>query len=210
MGWPADQLWRTIEIAYGWGLRLRVMGDDRTSILRFGVRKHWGRPIVLPDGTPIQPGDRIGEIHFRNEMVSAIHRVARGPVRAVAVMRAQALEDLMHLALALETDPALKEVQAFFAETLLWQTVCRLGFWAVPVRGRARQWIVSSYQRLLVSHYSPAGWERLQRLGATESRVIWISRAQLLRLYGPGNDPRHRRHPARRRQATPHPTDLAA
>ncbi len=210
MGWLADRLWRTIEATYGWGLRLRVIGDPRSSILRLGMRRHWGHPIVLPDGTLIRRGDRLGELHFRNEVVSALQAEAPGPVRALALMRARALDDFSRLAVGFEADPALKEVQALFGETLLWRTVCRLGFWAMPVRGRARRRVVSTYQRLLVRHYSPAGWARLKRLGATETRVVWISRAQLLRLYGPGTDPHRRRHPARRTGAVPPSASAAA
>lgn len=202
MGWLADRLWRTIESTYGWGLRLRVIGDPRTSILRLGLRRHWGRPLTLPDGALIRRGDRLGELHFRSDVIGTLLATAPGPVRGLAIYRARGLEGLMNLAGALGTDLVLKEVQAFFGETILWNTIRRYGFWPVPVRGRARRWIVSTYQSLLVRHYSPTGWQRLKGLGATEARVVWISRAQLLRLYGPGTDPYRRRHPAPRR-ATP-------
>lgn len=203
MGRLADRVWRTIEATYGWALGLRVIGDPGTSILRLGLRRHWGRPLTLPDGTPIRRGDRLGELHFRSDIVSTLLAAAPGPVRGLAIYRARGLDGLIHLARAVETDPALKEVQAFFGETMLWNTIRRYGFWAVPVRGRARRWVVSAYQRLMVRHYSPAGWASLKRLRATESRVVWISRARLLRHYGPGTDPHRRLHPAPRRAEDP-------
>jgi hypothetical protein len=199
MGQPADWLWRTIEAMYGWSLRLRVVGDPERSILRVGVSRHWGPALMLPDGTPIRPAGRVGQLHFRNEVIREILAAAPGPVRALAILRARGLDGLVHLARALETDHPFKDLEAFYGETILWPTISRLGFWAVPVRGRLRPRIVSAYQRLLMRHYSPAGWKRLQRLGVTDSRTVWISRAQLLRLYGPGAQPHRRRHPAARR-----------
>lgn len=198
MGRSVDQLWRVIEATYGWWLRLRVLGDPRSSILRLGLRRHWGRALLLPDGTAVSRGDRIGELHLRSELVGTLQAGAAGPVRALTILRARGLEGLIRLARDLDRDPALKDVQAFYGETILWHTVSRLGFWAFPIRGRTRRWLVSTYQGMLVRHYSPAGWARLRRLGATEARVVWISRAQLLRLYGPGSNPHIRRHPARR------------
>ncbi len=196
MGWPADRLWRAIEATYGWVLRLRAVGDPEHSILRVGLSRHWGPALTLPDGTFIRRADRVGQLHFRNEVIREILAAGPGPVRSLATLRARGLAGLMHLARTLETEPAFKDVQALFGETILWRTICRLGFWAVPIHGWLRRRIVPAYQRLLMRHYSPAGWMRLQRLGATESRVVWISRAQLLRLYGPGAEPHRRRHPA--------------
>jgi hypothetical protein len=192
----ADRLWRATEAVYGFALRLRVVGHPQNSILRVGYCRHWGPSLTLPDGTLIRRGQRIGQLHFRNELMREIQAAAPGPVRALATLRARGLDGLMHLTQALGEDPALKDVQALFGETPLWRTISRLGFWVVPVPGRLRRRVVSAYQRLLMRHYSPLALKRLERLGALESRVVWISRAQLLRFYGPGSQPQRRRHPA--------------
>src|SRR3990172_8273534 len=119
MAWLADGLWRGIEATYGWCFRVRVVGDPETSILRLGIRHHWGRALTLPDGARVRGGDRIAELHFRNEVMRDLQASAPGPVRALAALRARGLQGLMCLARALETDPAPKDHQPLLPATHL-------------------------------------------------------------------------------------------
>jgi len=112
MGRLFDPLWRLSEATYGWGFHRHVIWDPQTSILRLGIRRHWGAPLALPDGAGIRRGNRTGERRFRSQVMTALQARAAGPVRALATMRARGLDGLMCLAVAPEQDPSLKDTEA--------------------------------------------------------------------------------------------------
>ena len=151
------------------------------DLLHVQFTKHKGRPIVLPDGTVVNKGDRIGEIHINNRAMAEI--TSRGLSWKVMTMLA---DDLRALARWTD-DPAFPaEVKAFYGFTLLSKGAARLGF---TLRDRPH----TLHTRLdrfflmgLMVMYNPSGARRL-RSGTTYSSYpleVWMSRSELVRRYG--------------------------
>ncbi|MBX5455269.1 MAG: MFS transporter [Thermogemmatispora sp.] len=147
------------------------------------TRYHGRRPLVLPDGTRIDHGDRLMELHFANRRLRDA-ALRSSPWELLRMMRA----DLRALAAWLQT-PACAEVRAVYGVTLLGQAAPRLGF---SLRERPRN-LWSRADRIFMTGllllYHPQGRARLAR-GTTYGRYpteVWMSRSELLRRYG-GSD----------------------
>ncbi|WP_376794243.1 MFS transporter [Thermogemmatispora sp.] len=147
--------------------------------VRFTRYRH-RKPLVLPDGTRLERGDQLLELHFANRRLRDA-ALQCSPWELLRMMRA----DLGALAAWLQT-PAGAEVRAIYGVTLLSQAAPRLGF---SLRARPRD-LWSRADRIFMTGllllYHPQGQARLTR-GTTYGRYpqeVWMSRAELVRRYG--------------------------
>ncbi|MGH7931747.1 MAG: YkoP family protein [Candidatus Binataceae bacterium] len=173
MAWPgweylSHHIWPTSEIPgapYG--------------VLSVRLGPYRGEPLVLPDGTVIDTGTPVGELHCNNK---AVLRVVSGRLNPFAACR----EDLHAITSWIKRDQLGRQIQAFYGVTILSRGAVRLGFTirAIPVTMRRR--FERMFMTGLLLLYTPEGLERLSR-GTTVSNYpqeIWISRRTLLRRYG--------------------------
>jgi hypothetical protein len=172
--WPlwerlARRIWRTVPIPNAPHGALDVY---------FG--RYHGEPIVLSDGTPIQPGDRVIELHTNNLVVldavqgSRWHilRVLEGDLRALAAWVSQP-----------DFSP---DVQAIYAVTVLGRGATWLGFHLRDRPPGLRARLDRLFMAGLLAIYTSEGFDRLSR-GKTFGpypQEMWMSRAELLRRYG--------------------------
>jgi hypothetical protein len=169
--------------AYRWFHGLDHPDAEVGPVLRVEVRR--GRVTrVLPDGTVLRPGDRIGALHLNNERLATIHVDGRSP-RAVGLeFRRQFLASLRTLADLAAAGGPLSDVHAFSVTTIFSNGMGpRLGFVAepgAPVWPRA----VAVYQRALLASLHPAGTLRLSGSAHRRAQRLWLTRPKLLALYG--------------------------
>ncbi len=173
------------DVAYRWTRGLLGPEAAVGSILRLRLTRYRGRPFTLADGTPIQRGDQIGELHLNNERVAALHDGGRRSQQvgfdAVRAFRAS----LAALAERARENPRDQAARAFTATTIFYQGIERLGFEVRPLRRRLLSRIMGAFQRRLLAHFHPLGRRRPGRPRFAEAREIWISRGELLRRYAP-------------------------
>jgi hypothetical protein len=169
--------------AYRWIHRLDHPDAEVGPVLRLEVQR--GRAVrVLPDGTVLRPGDRIGALHLHNERLATIHVDGRSPRAVGFEFRRQFIASLRALAALACAGGPLGDVQAFSVTTIFYNGVAgRLGF--VPEPG-APVWprVVAAYQRALLASVHPAGTLRLSGSAYRRARRLWLTRATLLTLYG--------------------------
>lgn len=154
----------------------------RYDLLRIHFTRHKGRPIILPDGTQVNKGDRLAEIHINNRAL--VPYTANGINWKVLAMLAADLRALSRWA----DDPAFPaNIHAFYGFTLLGNGARRLGF---TLRDRPHT-IHTRLDRFflmgLMVLYSSGGVGRL-RSGTTYSSYpveVWMSPGELRRRYGP-------------------------
>jgi MFS family permease len=151
------------------------------NLLWIEFARYKGSPIVLPDGTRVEKGDLIGEVHIRNrEMAATAPRVSSWKLLAMLA------EDLRALA-AWMRDPAFPaELRAFYGFTILGRGAARLGFTLRERPRSLRTRLDGFFLTGLLVLYNPRGRARLTE-GTTYGShpvEVWLSRDELLRRYG--------------------------
>lgn len=147
------------------------------GLVKIRVKTYRGDTVKLPDGSEIASGARIGEIHCNNEQALALAQeginlfvAARDDLRGVARWIAGARGD----------------IQALYGFTILGAAAGRIGFYRRPRRLTRRAAADRLYMNGLLAMYTPEGISRLRhgRILSAPPEEVWMSRRQLLRLYG--------------------------
>jgi len=199
---------RGIDASLRRGIGIIEFEQGEDALLRIGVARA-ERETQLSDGTRLQPGDLLLELHFWNEHLMTLPSTSPTLRWAVSTRR-QAARSLRRLAAHLQTAPALREVKALrirpafagrnLARNLNW-IVAKHGFETAtncaertPASGVYR-WLDSLWLWLLSWTFNPRSLRgrRFRR----QRQEFWMSRGKFIALYG---EPREAaREPARPR-----------
>jgi len=171
-------IWGVWELGFERLNRIQRIGDVR-SLLRIGRVTYRGLPVTLKSGREVKPGDRVGELHFRNPQMAAL-----GALRAMARVE----RTMRDLALLIEADPRYRDLEVFFGISVVFRGPRRWGFEIQDMQfTRWRRFVAGSYLRWVMSVYHPQGLERLQhRREMLEPKGIFITREEILKRFGPG------------------------
>jgi hypothetical protein len=148
--------------------------------LRMRLETYRGQPVVLPDGTTIRRGDRIGALHLNNVVSARIGEGTPWPLEA-AIM-----DDLRALASWVETLPPAERPPAFHGRTMFSRAARRMGFATSRCPRTPYILLFRFYLHGLMIIHSREGWRRMTRSGIRKSFPgdIWLSTGELLRRYG--------------------------
>jgi len=145
------------------------------------VKKHKGAGFVCEDGTRIEKGDRIGELHLNNRMVLELtseHGANRAALRTARLARASIKE----LGEELERRPELADVKALVGITLLHRGLTHgLGFEQRALPSKAFEWATALYLRLLLRFLHPEGLNRSDRSKEKLTPVLLVCTRESLR-----------------------------
>lgn len=177
-----SRAWDLYERAWARAYRLESVGD--VGLLAIGPTTHRGPTVRLGDGTLIASGDAVCELHFDRHHVMRLH-AELPPRRVIFALRRDVERSLRQLAALVARDPRYVSTKAFRGTTLFWEGTPYLGCEVRPLAGRWGPRFFTWYLRMLMARDHPLGWNRLQGRNL-EPRVVWLSRQELLRRYGPG------------------------
>lgn len=193
----ARSLLRRFDQFLRWVLDIRPVSDHPECVLRIRLRRAF-EPIVLPDRT-IAAGAAVLELHLWNERLPLIP--STGPDFCWAVqMQRQLIRSFQLLAIALNQEPRLREVQAIGGVSAIFAPEAatgergllhHLGFTVYPHRnrlGRMGEFWENLYAWGLMWTYNPASLRR-RKLTQLCRMEVWISTQEFLRRYN--NDRRH-------------------
>ncbi len=140
-----------------------------------------GRSITLPDGTLVQSGARVAELHIQNKVLPDLAS-RRGAFELARMMAG----DLTALAEWTERDDFPERVTAIYGFTILGRAARRFGFTVRERPHTVRSRLDRFFLTGLLALYNPDGVERL-RQGTTYGSYpveVWMSRGELRRRYG--------------------------
>jgi hypothetical protein len=165
------------------------------GLFRLNTHLYHGPALELKDGTPVRPGDLVGEIHLSSLDTLNLQSKYNSRVKVAIATRKALTQDLVCLASLVRSEQDLAGVNAFYAITMLYHGARVLGFEDRELGNRVLRWLYTLGEGFLLIIYHPAGISRL-RQGRQDltCRYIWMSRQKLLSDFLPSstNHPPHR------------------
>ncbi|MDW7982635.1 MAG: hypothetical protein RMH81_07470 [Thermomicrobium sp.] len=153
------------------------------GFFRYRIVRYRGPVTTLRDGTRIEPGDLVVELHFDNRRLLTLWLAGASlPWEVVKLAR----EDLAELAARVERGE-LGPVKALVGSTLFARAGRRLGFEVHPLPPTWYARLQRFFFVGLVAVYHPLGWRMAERYRERGwPGRAWMSRAELLARYGTG------------------------
>jgi peptidoglycan/xylan/chitin deacetylase (PgdA/CDA1 family) len=174
------KFWDWYEHTWTSWFREEPLNDN--GALAMSVTPYRGPAVLLRDGTQVQSGDLIGEIHFRRDHFMRLHREVR-PGELGLVLRRDLTQSLEALARLAVEDPGYRRLEAFHGVTLFWREARMLGLEPRPITNPWPRWALGWYQRMLLARDHPLGRRRLA-ITFRDAGNVWLSRTTLLKRYG--------------------------
>ncbi|MBI3909864.1 MAG: hypothetical protein HY320_02910 [Armatimonadetes bacterium] len=168
-------------------LRVEVLENDPEALLAMGSSKHWGRSVTLADGTVIRHGDPIAEFHFRRQALRLLDSGSNPRPLGIGLYRLLK-RDLPRLAAWVARDPRFADIRALHAISPFHYGAPRIGFEVMDLPTAFSGWCFTVWQRGIMRRTHPRGAQRLtrHREEPVVSKQVWMSRARLMELWGPG------------------------
>jgi len=161
-------------------------------------RRHRGDPVALPDGTAVQPGDIVLEIHFWNRRIA--RRLGQDAQAVTWAFIRDLRTDFEVLARRLAAGDLAPNAQAIYGASPIAGGAVRFGFWVRPLPPGLRSDILSRWQRMLRAIYRPA---TVQSTLTEDTVEMWMSRQEFIRRFAAST---REQRPNRRKPGPP--TDL--
>jgi peptidoglycan-N-acetylglucosamine deacetylase len=163
---------------------LREIGEGG-YILKVQLTRHHGTRFTFRDGTVVNPGDPVVELHLINERAAGLH----GDGKPGLKLRREIFRLLPPLARDLRERPEYRDVKAICGASLFWAEAARAGFENRPLPAFTKWWL-TWWERFLMARYHPGGRDRLTEGRRTELRQIWLTQPTLERIVARGADRR--------------------
>jgi hypothetical protein len=179
--------WNVWEVLFASYWRTQDISPSGDELFRVNKVRYHGKRFELADGTVVNPGDPLVELHLSRPAVQRINAEARTRLaQGMAALRA-GTRGLSVLAEFVEREPTYRDVVALRGTSMFYDFAPRLGFETQEI-GRGWWWRLMNWHlaRLMVRDHR----ERQARRGAQYRRlrtpgVVWMSRQALLQRYGP-------------------------
>jgi len=174
------RFWDWYERSWNDWFRVEPVTDD--SAVALSVTRYRGPAVRLEDGTEIQDGELVGELHLNRDRLLRFHHDLP-PREVVFALRRNIEHGLRSLAALVAEHPRYRHLRAFHAASLFWRETKVLGFEPKPMEMSWTRRVLQWYMRMLMARDHPLGRQRLQR-SPRDIGVVWVSRTKLLSRYG--------------------------
>ena len=182
------RVWLFLDGMVSWYLNSKPLRQDKITTINVRLRRRRGEPVKLDDGSVVNPGDLLIEIHLNNDWFLRKKDMMDLPGKTGLEFLAAFSEDLKYLAKQVSDGTFASEIKAVHGRTLLRQGHGNqvLGFTVMDLPDSPWRRLSQFYLAGLRQAYYP---ERARRPVAKAKplvkKEIWMSRKKLLQLYGP-------------------------
>ncbi|WP_028540359.1 YkoP family protein [Paenibacillus sp. J14] len=181
-----QKVWMGWERVFELFSRLRSKYAGEFGICKMFVTQYRGKSMQCEDGTWIQDGDWIGELHLDNRQILAM--LQSNEANRVALKIARLTRKAMtQICAEMQSNPQLSQVKALQGITLLHRGITHgLGFETHHVEQGAFRTLTTTYLRLLLTVFHPSHRKRIT--GHADKLIpvkLVMSRASLFRQFGP-------------------------
>lgn len=165
---------------------LGVRGLERNSIICVEVRRHRGCPIKLRDGCQVKPGDPVIKLHFNNAWINEQRKSGTGSGRVFPRGFGYYFKDGMQVLAAEIADGKYDSIVAIYGWTAFHTQVRRFGFQVIDLADNLRTKLARLHiTALMETHHIPWFRKHAPSRRSVNVKAVWLSRAELLRIYGP-------------------------
>jgi len=162
---------------------------SRDDFVHGHVKTYRGPTLVLSDGTKIERGDLILNLHFNNEMMMRMAKEANGMTQLAVQLVRSGSAFLPFLARRLEHDPQLQKVKALYGVSLLYRGTRQFGFDVFDLPDGFFRSFAGVYLRLMMAVIHPDGKERIERrTQLLVPKIVAMSREQFVSRYLHGSE----------------------
>ena len=178
-------LWPLLDRMISRCLRIEPLRKDKTGIINIEHRRHRGLPVRLDDGTTVNPGDPLLELHLNNAWFRHHRRNLADADGEVRWRTTSAFaEDLRYLARQMQEGGPNTEITALHGRTTLSPQAKRLGFTVVALPHRLRQRLTMFYLNgLRRIYYFGKGKGYAKHRKPPILNEVWMSKSRLLERY---------------------------
>lgn len=174
--------WQVWEQCFATFAGVKPLSAD--SAFKMAVRKYRGKSLKLMDGTVVQSGDLLGELHFDNTLLLKITSQSTGPEQAGLTLLRHVKKSLPLLAEVLSKDPVYRQLKAVAGITLINRGGDFLGFNSFDLSPRIFKLVTTCYQRWLLVVFHPRGLSHLwQHRTKMVPKLLVMSKEQLISRY---------------------------
>jgi hypothetical protein len=154
------------------------------GLLGLRITRYRGERVILSDSTTVSPGALLGELHCNNRAIFELVSQRGNPFAACRA-------DLQTLSDWTVQDRLGRQIEAFYAYTILTAAANRLGFTVRQKPVTLRRRLEKFFFKGLLLLYNQEGLARIQHGTTTETYPadVWLSRRELLRRYYRSDEP---------------------
>ena len=180
--------WLFLDVMVSWYLNSKPLRQDRITTINVRLRRRRGGPVKLDDGSVVNPGDMLIEIHLNNDWFLHKKGLMYSPGKIGWDFLSAFSEDLKYLAKQVSDGSFTSEIKAVHGRTLLRQDQGnqRLGFTVVDLPDSRWKHLSQFYLAgLRQAYYPERARKSLAKTKPLVKKEIWMSRKKLLQRYGP-------------------------
>jgi hypothetical protein len=181
---------QVIERLFDWAYHVEELDEqDKSTNFRIAFQSYGGKPLELSDGTRVERGARVAELHQKNDVLAGLHRQYGSPRRVGVAYTKLMQQSVIALARVWANDPRFEGVVAVYGRNIFPEFAERGGFESREVLPVWRRRMISWWVRRIVASAHPKGRERVMKDGRPrEVMEVWISRGKCLALHGRGGE----------------------
>lgn len=162
-------------------------------MLHYRVRPYQGHPITLEDGSQIEKGDQIVELHFDNKKLFELGSRSRSEMQLAIQMIRAVQKDLPTLANMVVERPELQEAKGLYGVTMISRGSEQFGFQILDLPSGWFARTSRFYLRLLLSVIHPKGKARLKDgTQAVDPKMLFMPIDVLIERYASKRKPSSR------------------